>query len=260
MDRWLAAVCSAPDDDVPRDAMAAELERCGDPRGEFIRLQLEARRRRLRGENAGELERRYEQLERAAGTRWLDGVDRIAQRATLRRGFVERIVLDAATWIARGDELCNLAPIRDVVITEIGDRLDALLAAPRLEQIRRLTIAKDDRHRIGDAGAAAIAACRRLGNLRVLAVALQDIGDVGLDALCAASATTLRSLIEVDFTANRVESPAETYGTDWMTNGVVPESIALPPHGRELEQRYGSIRWLHPASLLGHGYVRDDEL
>ena len=257
MDRWLAAVCAAPDDDAPRDAMAAELERLGDPRGEFIRLQLEARRRRLRYETADELDRRSEQLERAAGTSWFDGVDRIAKQVRLRRGFVERIVIDAASWIARGDELCNLAPIRDLVITEIGDRLAALLAAPRLEQIRRLTIAKHDGHRIGDAGAAAIAASPRLGALRVLAIPLQDIGDVGLDALCAASATMLRSLIEVDFTGNRVESPAETYGIDWMTNSIVPESIALPPHGAELERRYGPIRWLHPASLLGHGYVRE---
>ena len=40
MDPFVAAICAEPDDDLPRLIYADWLDDRGDPRGEFIRLQL----------------------------------------------------------------------------------------------------------------------------------------------------------------------------------------------------------------------------
>jgi len=78
----LTAIYDDPDDDAARRAYAAHLEAVGDPRGEFIRLQL-AHTARSRGS------RREADLLRRNFDRWLAPFDAgVATEVVFRRGFL----------------------------------------------------------------------------------------------------------------------------------------------------------------------------
>ena len=88
-----AAVYAAPSDDAPRMVLADALLEKGDPRGEFISLQLEASRRRL---TAAERWREYDLLE-AHRDAWLGpltlALDEWNEIVEFRRGFVDTLAI-----------------------------------------------------------------------------------------------------------------------------------------------------------------------
>jgi uncharacterized protein (TIGR02996 family) len=78
----LVAIYEAPHDDGPRTVYADVLTTDGDPRGEFIMLQL------ARAKTGGEPQRREKALLREAGRAWFDGLESDgASKIELRRGF-----------------------------------------------------------------------------------------------------------------------------------------------------------------------------
>lgn len=77
----LAAVFATPDDDAPRRVFADFLQEQGDPRGEFITLQLAAK---------PETSKREKELLKAHGKHWLDGIA-IARDVEFRRGFLSKV-------------------------------------------------------------------------------------------------------------------------------------------------------------------------
>ena len=138
----IAAVCAAPDDDLPRLVYADYLEEHDRPeRAEFIRVQCElARLDPLKcwhpeGSTSdcpqcGALRRRERELW-ANGVRgafvgvpggWIvavtgeapGGWDRLAE---FRRGFVEEVNCPAADWIANADAIRKTQPVRKVRLT-----------------------------------------------------------------------------------------------------------------------------------------------
>ena len=78
--------------------------------------------------------------------------DRASRRFSRR--LVERIMLDARVFVERSAELFRLAPIRNVILADVGGRLDGVLAVPQLAQLVSLEFGSDRAHRIGDAGVA----------------------------------------------------------------------------------------------------------
>jgi uncharacterized protein (TIGR02996 family) len=84
-DNLLAAIYATPNDDAPRLVYADVLAEAGDPRGEFITLQLQ-----------GGDEKRVQKLLRAAGRAWFDGLDADgAKQIVHRRGFPAEATLSA---------------------------------------------------------------------------------------------------------------------------------------------------------------------
>jgi uncharacterized protein (TIGR02996 family) len=78
LDALFAAVYAAPDDDEPRLVLADRLQEEGDPRGEFITLQIE-------GKDAA----RQRKLESLYGRSWLGRLDgEILPGGRFRRGFL----------------------------------------------------------------------------------------------------------------------------------------------------------------------------
>lgn len=77
----LAAVYAAPSDDAPRRVFADHLLEQGDPRGEFITLQLNA---------TADAEKRAKKLLAEHGAKWLDGLT-IAKDVRFERGFLSRV-------------------------------------------------------------------------------------------------------------------------------------------------------------------------
>ena len=91
-----AAVYASPDADEPREILADALQEAGDPRGEFIALQL----REHRGDPSTELRDRAQELCSQHGKTWLGPLRPITYRAEMRRGFLQRLEL-AGSWSSK---------------------------------------------------------------------------------------------------------------------------------------------------------------
>jgi uncharacterized protein (TIGR02996 family) len=91
VDGLLAAVYAAPEDSGPRRVLADALMESGDPRGEFIVLQLQE------AENGGTETgtKRADALLAAHKDAWLGALQPVVYRAWFREGFLDRIELDA---------------------------------------------------------------------------------------------------------------------------------------------------------------------
>lgn len=248
------AVLDHPAEDAPRLAFAALCDAEGDPYGAFIRAQL-ARTHELRHGSDAEAWRFYEEAEQIKSEHrtaaWTNGVERYVKSCWFIRGFVEEVVVDARRYLDHADEIYRRAPVRHLVLSEVGDLVTEIARDPHLAQLASLSLDNTYRkHPIGDAGLAAIASSPHLCKLQVLNVSLQDIGMAGLEALCASKA--LPALIYVNLVSNRFEDPVEGFGVDWMTGRIVPDGIYLPPFGREVEAKFGELAWLHAPSRLRH--------
>jgi len=125
-----------PDDDTPRLIYADWLDEHGDPdRAEFIRLQIGAvklpsgsRRRVARHERQRQLLHKHEQ-------RWTAPLHGIVQRARFVRGFVEQVFVIADGFLPRAEELFRLAPIRHLIVTEVGTTWAELANLPSLRRL-----------------------------------------------------------------------------------------------------------------------------
>lgn len=248
MNAELAAVLADPEAEAPRRAVAAMLERAGDPRGRFITIQLEASaERRAAGESA-----EYRALNataqamlarnQAAWTRELAG---LAIEPRFHRGFIEGVTMDARQFLARGAELYKIAPIRHLTLNGARPVIGELAASPLLRRLASLGVNSND---LGDVGAAAIAGSTQLERLRLLDLSFNGITRTGLDALAASP--NLARIDYINLAGNPCGEPGETYGVDPMTLTIVGGSIGSSPLGAELEARHGERPWLHAPSRL----------
>ena len=257
---FYAAAVANPSADAPRIALAAYLDQRGEPWGTYIQTQFQLTQALRTGNDSAALaldEQARAQL-RGHSREWSNGLSEIARVVDFSRGLVERIMLDARVFVERSAEIFRLAPIRNIILADVGGWLDAVLAVPQLAQLVSLEFGSDRAHRIGDAGVAKLAACGSLRNLRVLDISFQDVTATGLDALC--SSAVLRSLIYVNLAGNAFPSPVEDASTDWATGRDVGESIHLPELGSQLEAKYGPLAWLHPVTQLRHRPPRYEAL
>lgn len=134
------AVVSSPADDGPRQVLADALAERGDPRGEFIALQLLA----ARGLATAEQRAREKVLFDGLWRKWLDEVPGLGRSATLvegggvrfRRGFPESAVitptgvgLDSPVW----------RTVQRLDLADGGTPSAAELASPWLESLEVLT-------------------------------------------------------------------------------------------------------------------------
>src|SRR6476469_3629321 len=94
--RLLARVCAEPDDDLPRLVYADWLDEHGDPRGEFIRVQIALSRREDRAEVS--LADRERDLLYHHRSDWLARLDEHWRGdAVFERGFVDQVTVRAQT-------------------------------------------------------------------------------------------------------------------------------------------------------------------
>ncbi len=116
-DALLAAVCAAPDDDLPRLVYADWCDENGDPdRAEFIRTQI-AIANGAKGKKLAELQKREAELLGLYSDAWTVLLkkftdDFFADPFRFRRGFVEDISTNDDLLEEHGDELFETAPIR----------------------------------------------------------------------------------------------------------------------------------------------------
>ena len=132
------AIRAAPDDDAPRLVYADAIARSDPERGELIALQCAIAAGTLARADAIVARRRAAALLAAHGDRWA-GLAGIAKHAFFERGFIDHVSIDAAAFVARGDELIARAPaLRQVdVCVSWHDRADHERAAAVFDAVVR---------------------------------------------------------------------------------------------------------------------------
>jgi uncharacterized protein (TIGR02996 family) len=141
-----AAVYAALDADEPRAVLADALLEQGDPRGEFIGLQL----REARGDTT--MRDRAQALVREHGKQWLGALRPITQRAKFNRGFLHELEL-AGSWRAKnwGALACDplLVTVERVAAAEATTKLYAnFMSHTVAPSLRSIEVENDDAWRV----------------------------------------------------------------------------------------------------------------
>ncbi|MDW8244814.1 MAG: TIGR02996 domain-containing protein [Thermogemmata sp.] len=196
-------IIANPDDDLPRLIYADWLDERGDPRGEFIRLQIARTRLEelvislVTGEGVSgdlrcvqvrlyqvyvELRQRENLLLKQYRAEWLAPFRGLTSGEEFRRGFVESVKIAARTFLQHASRLFALTPIRHVQILDLDAWADSLAACPFLDRLEALTI---HAQHSGPALATALARSPYLSGLRRLCLSRNRLGDEGLNQLAS---------------------------------------------------------------------------
>jgi uncharacterized protein (TIGR02996 family) len=202
-DALLAEIAAHPDDDTRRLVYADRLLERGDPRGEFIRLQLRA------GGYHAESEARLRELRRHEFD-WAKEAGFGETRTVFLRGFPAHMI-GTARNIVRSRAALAKQPVTSLSILSDLSGLDELCAMPELKRLRALTVSAT----LGPYGrqialepwhVKAIVSSPHLGGLRKL-----EIGKRALTAETAgllSQAPWLPALEEVSIPENPLEHGA----------------------------------------------------
>ncbi|MCA9218434.1 MAG: TIGR02996 domain-containing protein [Planctomycetales bacterium] len=217
-DPLLHAIYSAPDDDEPRLAYAARLDRYNPPRAEFIRVQIELTRLKESDECYPELKKWESDLLEFYGWQWLGGLHDIYELGgtVFHRGFLAEAQVDpgshrpdfVAMVLAKFPTIhklrfdCNSQKSRDHVAFADApkDHYPKILGQAWLRQISDLSLFGTC---IEDNVAMAIAESEHAVNLRRLNVGYNNIGNAGADAL--ANSPYLNDLQELNLEQNPID-------------------------------------------------------
>jgi uncharacterized protein (TIGR02996 family) len=180
---FLQAIRESPDDNAPRLIFADWLEEHGNPeRAEFIRVQCALATLPPAAPGRPALQRRQQELLREHAKVWLGSLPRLVHRCTFRRGFVEKVSVEAAVFLTRADTLFRLAPLRGVRLTAVARHVASLAASPYLARLASLSL---DGVGLGPHEARALAASPFLGGLRTLDLHNNRLAPAGVEALAA---------------------------------------------------------------------------
>src|SRR5438067_2086996 len=111
---FLRAIREQPDDDLPRLIYADYLDERGDPRGEFIRIQIERPTLPFNVARRYELGARERELLRLHEEEWLGPLAAVVSNHEFRRGFIDRVMVMTEAFVAHAETIFDWAPIRHV--------------------------------------------------------------------------------------------------------------------------------------------------
>jgi uncharacterized protein (TIGR02996 family) len=227
---FLKAVRAAPGDDTPRLIYADYLTERGDPRGEFIRVQCELANMDENDPLYAELSRRERMLLDAHRVEWSEPIRHLVAGYQFRRGFVEKVIVTSTDFLAHAETLFGHVPLQSLRLVQVTDELVQRLAAtahlsrltaldlsrsraarrahslsrlsvsglralvnsPHLTDLASLNLSLNER--LGNAGAAVLAASLRLPNLIELFLSRCAIGPAGALSLTSSSFAQLMAL------------------------------------------------------------------
>lgn len=183
-----------PGDVKRHQEYAAELKQAGDPRGEFIELQIQLEEKGLEPDRKHELERRERSLLAAHGRGWLgDLADYLLMKGKyqekpgckiwFKRGWVDGLQLDElnlkiANLLLKTPQMQLL---RRLVLTEaLNATCDYLHEWGLLDKIKELDLSYG---RITDKGALTLAGDKSIKKLDVLDLTGNQLTEVGITAI-----------------------------------------------------------------------------
>jgi uncharacterized protein (TIGR02996 family) len=201
----LQAILADPEDDAPRLVYADWLEERGDPRGEFIRLQVQFADPALKGPRRWRLRAQAHRLLTKHEQAWLGPLHGLARRWEFRRGFADFVEMEADKFLDHADAIFRHTPLRDLELFGHTSWAARLAASPYLQQLASLrppdvnlgelqTFLRSadlkpprelyfKRGHFGVMGAQEIGGCPRLQGLAGLDLVDQLIEDEGLRAI-----------------------------------------------------------------------------
>jgi uncharacterized protein (TIGR02996 family) len=194
---FLQAVLDDPEDDAPRLVYADWLDdrdRPGDAeRAEFIRLQIDLAKRDEGDPRRAELEVRQQVLLRRHEEEWARPLHERNVGGEFRRGFVEELRLLGDRFLAEGEGLFRLAPVRSVELMAVGSELSEVARSPLLGRLAGLRI--ESASNLTEAGFRDLLASPHLGKLTSLTVQTFVLGESAVRSLAGSPlAARLREL------------------------------------------------------------------
>lgn len=191
--RFLAAILEHPDDDAPRLAYADALTKAGDPRGEFIAVQVQLAVAKSGSAERRALARRDTALFGKHGEPWTKHAMKVCEQATLKRGFVELVAVAGTKWAQHGAALLARDPIRHVYIEgKSAKQLAAVAGAKHTAKLRRLEVELDAKRPSDTAALNAFLRSPYVGAVRELVI--ETTGALGLDLFDGVSLPATESL------------------------------------------------------------------
>jgi uncharacterized protein (TIGR02996 family) len=182
-DALLAKVLADPEDDKARAAYAGALHAAGDPRGEFIDLQVDlAKHADQKTASAKKLAKRVADLHKKHAAKWAKPLRSLGKGVTweFKRGFVQRVQIDGVEpRISALKDVFAVEPVTDLVVRGAGTVWwKQILASAGMQQISRLvTLVFPPQNKTFVAALAKAS----LPNLRELRIGL--LGDAQMEAL-----------------------------------------------------------------------------
>jgi len=164
-DAFLQDIVDDPDDDTVRLIYADWLTEQDDPRGEFIRVQIQLESLRPGEPHWCELNQRQQDLLQAHQEEWGRPLRGLAKRFCFRRGFPDDVELTVQAFVDCADELLNVAPFVRVRLLKVSSQLGWLENCKALSRVRGLSLSYSH---LNDLSVARLASLRRLEGLRVL--------------------------------------------------------------------------------------------
>jgi uncharacterized protein (TIGR02996 family) len=238
----LAAVIQHPDDDDARLAYADVIAHHDAERAELIHAQVvlaRGRRTQTKPDRWNEHYTREQGLLNRRGAAWAAaaGLGDLITAYKFRRGFLEEVTVDAATFLARAADLYARAPVLHLTLTGARGHTAALFASPALARLHSLSLYKNE---VGDAGAEHLAGSPYVRGLHWLELSHNGITQTGLDAIAASP--NLPALAYLGFRGNAVDDPGPRIGGQ-DEYGLVHD-MEYPDAGKELMRRFGPKTWL----------------
>jgi uncharacterized protein (TIGR02996 family) len=177
--RYLQTILANPGDDAPRLRYAQWLDGCGNPLGEFIRLQCLLAQNPISKPHI-DYERREQALLAKFWANWSKALAGRVEWYSFRRGFVEEISLTDRQLIKHATELFRLAPVLDIHLKSDGRRLGAL---PALDDVSHTLFLDLSSQRLGDESIEDLANAPMLAHVHGLNLGSSMLGDEGLESL-----------------------------------------------------------------------------
>jgi len=198
---FLEAILAAPEQDAPRLVYADWLEERGDPRGQFIRLQIAADRCARQSHERHELEAQARALLDEYEEEWIGDILRNKARSWFRRGFVEKIIVPAMYLQTYAGRIWDREPVVSVEIRELNNYASAIATLPELKYLRRLSFGIGS---IDDEAILPLVERAQFGPLEVFTAWHGKLGDES--AIVIANSPMARRLRILDLSNNLIQS------------------------------------------------------
>jgi uncharacterized protein (TIGR02996 family) len=196
---FLEAIFARYHDDGPRFIYADFLDDAGDPeRGELVRVQVALSRMTEDHPGHADLKNQEAELREANIVRWSEHLsDLDLEQCEFRRGVLDSVVVGAATFLEKGEELFRRVPIRRVQLRDSATVMPELVVSPLLANVRELVLCGDN---LGNGGVNLLTRSPFLKELEMLDLGFNGINDAGVNIL--ARAGTMPNLSSLSLSAN----------------------------------------------------------
>jgi uncharacterized protein (TIGR02996 family) len=184
---FLDAVFTRYHDDGPRFIYADFLDDAGDPdRAELVRVQVALARMTDDHPGHDHLVNQEAELLQAHRSRWCEHLSDLVleEQCVFRRGVLDSFIMDAATFLEKGEELFRRVPFRLLQLRESRDLVSELAEFPLLAKVRELDLCDNS---IGNGGLNLLTRSQYLKELESLDLGFNDIDDTGVTILARAS-------------------------------------------------------------------------